>query len=64
MGIIGITSILLSTSGLSVILLKSNEVEEIMLQVSTLSTSSKLDGDGNIKVPISEGSLTRPTSTF
>ena len=64
MGLNNITSILLSTSTWLVILLKSDEVEEIMLQVSTLATSAKSDGDGRVKVPIREGSLKRPTPTL
>jgi len=59
-----ITSILLSTSTLLVILLKSDELEEIMLQVSTLPTSTKSDCDGRVKVPIGEGSLKITTPTL
>lgn len=64
MGLSSITSVLLSSLELLVILLKSEEVEEIMLQVSTLATSTKSDGDGSVKVPIREGSLKRPSPTL
>ena len=57
MGLNDIMSILLYASTLLVILLKSDEVEEIMLQVSNLSTSTKSDGDGRVKLPIREGYL-------
>jgi len=57
MQISGITLVLLSTSELLVILLKSDDVEEIMLQVSTLATSAKSDGDG------SEGWILKETYT-
>ena len=64
MGLSGITLVLLSTSESLVILLKSDEVEEIMLQVSTRVTSAKSDGDNSVKVPIREGSLKIPTPTL
>jgi len=46
------------------IFVKSDDVEEIMLQVSTLATSTKPNGDERVKVPFREGSLRRPTPTF
>ena len=57
-------SLLLSTSKLLVIFLKSDELEDIMLQVSTFSTSAKFDGGGSEKVAIREESLKRPTPTL
>ena len=61
MGLSGMISLLLSTLGLLVIFLKSDEVEDMMLQVSNFITSAMFDGDGSEKVPIREESLKRPT---
>lgn len=61
MGLNGNTPMSPSTSIWLEILLKLDEVEEIMLQVSTLATSAKSDGDKRVKVLINEGSLKRPT---
>ena len=63
-GLSGMISLLLSTSKILVIFLKSDEVEDIMLQVSTFATSAKFDGDDSEKVPIREESLKRPTLMF
>ena len=51
-GLSGMVSLLLSTSKLSVIFLKSDEVEDIMLQVSNFATSTKFDGGGCEKLPL------------
>lgn len=63
-GLSGVISLLLSTSKLLVILLRSDKVEDIMLQVSNFSTFAKFDGVGSEKVPIREGSLKIPIEMF
>lgn len=54
-------SLRISTSELLEIFHDSNEVEDIMLQVSNFATSVVYDSDGSEKVSIREESLTRPT---
>ena len=63
-GLSSMISKLLSTSKLLVIFLKSDEVEDIILHVSTFANSAKFDGGGIEKVPIREESLKRPTPMF
>jgi len=57
MGLSGMISLCISSSKLLEIFHESDDVEDIMLQVSTFSTSSIYDGDGSEKVSIREGSL-------
>jgi len=63
-GLSSMISLLLATSELLVIFLKSDEVEDIKSQVSTFCTYAKFDGGGSGKVPIREESLKRPTPMF
>ena len=57
-------SLHISTSELLEIFHESDEVEDIMLQVSTFATSAICDYDISEKVPIREESLKRPTQMF
>ena len=56
--------LLLSTSELLVVFLKSDEVEDIMFQLSIFATSTKFDDGGSEKVLIREEYLKRPTPMF
>ena len=60
-GLTGMVSLCISTSILLEIFHESDEVEDIMLQVSTFVTSAICDGDTSEKVLIREESLKRPT---
>lgn len=64
MGLSGMVSVCISSSELLEIFHESNEVGDIMLQVSNFATSYICDGDGNQKVPIREESFKGPTPTF
>lgn len=57
-------SLRISTSELLEIFHESDEVDDIMLQVSTFATSDVCDGDGSEKVPIREEYLKRPSPMF
>ena len=64
MGLSVMVSLRISTSKLLEIFYELDEVEDIMLQVSTFVNSDICDGDGGEKVPIREEYLKRPTPTF
>ena len=63
-GLSGMDSLHILTLELLEIFHESDEVEDIMLQVSTFATSSIYDGDSSEKVTIREEYLKRPTPTF
>ena len=64
MGLSGMVSLCISSLELLGIFHELDEVEDIMLQVSTFATFAIFYGDNNEKVLIREGYLKRPTLKF
>jgi len=63
-GLRGMVLLCISTPELLEVFHESDEVENIMLHVSTFGTSTVCEGDDCEKVPIREEYLKRPTLMF